>query len=133
MGKMSRDKGKRGERYVCHAFKDYGYEVNRTAQYRGNTGQAGDVENIRGIHAEVKFQEKMRLYDWMAQAVNDSVAEGKNNLPTVFHKQNNKDLLVTMRFSDWIQIYREWECGLPREKEDKQLEGQLSFGGIDDE
>ena len=111
MGKMSREKGKRGERFVANAFKEEGYDVNRTAQFRGNTGQAGDVEGAPGLHCEVKFQEKMHLYDWMSQAIHDAEEEGEGNLPTVFHKQNNKDLLVTMRFEDWIQLYREWECG----------------------
>lgn len=110
MGKMSKEKGKRGERFVANAFKDYGYDVHRTAQFRGNTGQAGDIEGIPGVHAEVKFVEKMHLYDWMAQAVRDAEAEGKGNLPIVFHKQNNKDLLVTLRFDDFMQIFREWEC-----------------------
>ena len=49
------------------------------------------------------------LYDWMAQAIRDSEAEGKGNFPTVFHKQSRKELLVTMRFEDWIELYKVWE------------------------
>ena len=111
MGKMSRDKGARGERHVAALFKEYGYDAERTAQHCGNTGDAPDVKGIPLIHAEVKFQEKMRLYDWMAQAVRDSDAEGKGNKPVVFHKANYKDLLVTMRFEDWMELYTEWEAG----------------------
>ena len=44
MGKMSKEKGKRFERHVAGLFRDYGYEAYRTAQYKGNTGDAGDVE-----------------------------------------------------------------------------------------
>ena len=33
----SKQKGKRGERYVVNAFKDEGFECNRTAQFKGNT------------------------------------------------------------------------------------------------
>lgn len=112
MGKInSRDKGKRGERFVANAFKEHGYDARRTSQYCGKTGEAADVIGVPGISCEVKFQEKMHLYDWMEQAVRDAEANGEGNLPTVFHKQNYKDLLVTMRFEDWIQLYREWECG----------------------
>ena len=111
MSVNSRDKGARGERHVATLFREYGYDAERTAQHCGKTGQAADVKGIPLIHAEVKFQEKMHLYDWMAQAVRDSDAEGKGNLPTVFHKQNHKDLLVTMRFDDWMKLYTEWEAG----------------------
>ena len=111
MGKMSRNKGERGERHVAALFREYGYDAERTAQHCGKTGQAADIKGIPLIHAEVKFQEKMRLYDWMSQAVRDSEAEGKGNKPVVFHKANYKDLLVTMRFEDWMELYTEWEAG----------------------
>lgn len=114
-GKMpinSKDKGARFERQVAGMFKDYGYEAFRTAQYEGKTGDCADVEGVPYIHIEAKHQEKMKLYDWIAQAVRDS--QKKGNKPVVIHKQNNKEVLVTMRFSDWIDLYREWEVGHER-------------------
>ena len=76
---MSREKGKRGERTVASLFKEYGYDAKRSAQFCGKTGQAADVVGVPLIHIEVKFQERMCLYDWMNQAIRDSVAEGKGN------------------------------------------------------
>lgn len=111
MGRMSREKGKRFELCVANLFKDWGYEAHRTAQYRGNTGQAGDVEGVPGIHIEAKHQERMSLYDWMEQSENDARAEGKGNLPVVIHKANNKPVLVTMTFESWIQLYNEYHAG----------------------
>lgn len=108
MGRMSREKGKRGERYVADFFKDHGYDAHRSAQFNGKTGQAADVIGIDGVHIEVKFQERMTLYDWMSQAIRDSEAEGKGNLPIVIHKQSRKDMLVTMRAEDWILLYEVW-------------------------
>ena len=105
----SREKGKRGERIVADFFKDHGYDAHRSAQFCGKTGQAADVIGVDGVHLEVKFCEAMRLYDWMSQAIRDSEAEGKGNIPVVIHKQNRKDMLVTMRADDWIQLYEEWE------------------------
>ena len=105
MGKMSRDKGKRFEREVAQLFKEHGYDAHRTAQFKGKTGAAGDVEGVSRIHIECKHQERMNLYDWMQQSVNDASAEDKGNLPVVIHKANNKPVLVTMRFEDWIKIY----------------------------
>lgn len=111
-GKMpinSKQKGARFERQVAGMFKDFGYPAFRTAQYEGKTGDCADVEGVPYIHIEAKHQEKMKLYDWIAQAVRDSQKKGKK--PVVIHKANNKDVLVTMRFEDWIELYTEWEAG----------------------
>lgn len=105
MGKFSKDKGARFERQVAHLFQTHGIDAHRTAQYQGNTGAAGDIEGVPYIHIEAKHQEHMRLYEWMAQSVFDAEAEGIYNLPTVIHKANNKPVLVTMRFEDWMQMY----------------------------
>ena len=108
MGKMSREKGARFERQVASMFREYGYESHRTAQFCGKTGQAADVEGVPGIHIECKHCERMSLYDWIDQAVRDTKDDSK---PVVIHKANNKPVLVTMRFEDWIDLYREWDAG----------------------
>lgn len=106
----SKQKGARFERLLASKFREYGYDARRTAQYCGNTGDASDVIGLSGIHIEAKHAEAMRLYEWMAQAKRDAAAGGKN-LPAVFHKKNNAEILVTMEFDDWMQLYREWEAG----------------------
>ena len=109
MAVNSKQKGARFERELASKFRDYGYEDSRrTAQYCGNTGDASDVVGLPGIHIEAKHQERMQLYDWMEQAKRD--AQGSGNFPAVFHKKNNAEILVTMRFDDWMQIYKEWEA-----------------------
>ena len=105
----SKQKGARFERSLASKFREYGYEARRTAQYCGNTGDASDVVGLPGLHIEAKHQERMQLYDWMAQAKRDS--EGTGNLPAVFHKKNNAEILVTMTLEDWMNLYREWEAG----------------------
>lgn len=57
------------------------------------------------IHIEAKHQERMMLYEWMAQAVSDSSKNGR--MPAVFHKKNRADILVTMRLQDWIKLYKD--------------------------
>ena len=103
MGKMSRDKGARFERTIANKLKDYGYKAMRTAQHCGKSGDAADVIGLPGIHIECKAQEKMHLYEWMAQAERD--AEGTGNIPTVVHKQNNMPILVTLKFEDFMELY----------------------------
>lgn len=105
----SKAKGARFERAVAAMFKEYGYNAFRTAQYEGKTGQCADVEGVPYLHIEAKNQERMHLYDWMEQAVRDSKKKG--NVPVVIHKANNKEVLVTMRWCDFIEFYSEWEAG----------------------
>ena len=111
MGKASKDKGARFERLLASRFREYGYDARRTAQYCGNSGDAADVTGLPGIHCEAKHQEKMQLYAWVAQAKRDAAASGTGNLPAVFHKKNNAEILVTMEIGDWFDLYREWEAG----------------------
>ena len=106
----SKQKGARFERQLASLFREYGYtDSRRTAQYCGNTGDASDVVGLPGIHVEAKHVEQMRLYDWIDQAKRDSKDTG--NLPAVFHKKNNHEILVTLRFDDFMNIYREYEAG----------------------
>ncbi len=107
----SRAKGARFERTLAAKLREYGYDTRRSVQYCGNSGEAADIVNLPGIHVEAKAQEKMYLYDWMAQAKRDAEAGGKGNLPAVFHKKNNAAILVTMELEDWMNLYREWEAG----------------------
>ena len=105
----SKQKGARFERFLASKFREYGFsESRRTAQYCGNTGDASDVVGLPGIHVEAKHQERMRLYDWMAQAKRDAAKNGR--FPAVFHKQNHCNVLVTMELDDWITLYKAWEA-----------------------
>lgn len=106
----SKNKGARFERTIASKLKEYGYEARRTQQYCGNTGEASDVVGLPGIHIECKHQERMQLYDWMDQAKRDS--KGTDKIPTVIHKKNNCEILVTMRFDDFMRLYREFEAGM---------------------
>lgn len=113
MGLFSRRKGKVGEREWARICREEGYDAaKRTAQFRGNTGAAGDVEGLPGIHQEVKRVEHLNLVDAIEQSIHDAEAEGKGNLPIVAHRKNRCGWLVTMRAEDWFKLYREWEAGM---------------------
>ena len=110
MAVNSKQKGARFERQLASLFREFGYtDSRRTAQYCGNSGDASDVVGLPGIHVEAKHQERMQLYDWMCQAKRDS--KGTGNIPAVFHKKNNHEILVSLRFEDFMNIYREYEAG----------------------
>lgn len=119
MAVNSRAKGARFERTLASRFREYGYsEARRSAQYCGKTGEAADIVNLPGLHIEAKHQERMSLYDWMAQAKRDS--EGTGRLPAVFHKKNNCEILVTMEFDSFMNLYREWEAGFDLKGRDEK-------------
>lgn len=104
MGKMSRDKGKRGELELVHKLRELGFPgVHRAQQYCGSASSA-DVLGLPGIHPECKRTEALRLYESMTQAVRDS--EGTTDLPAVFHRRSKMPWLVVMRIEDWVELYR---------------------------
>jgi Holliday junction resolvase len=98
----SKAKGARGERELSSKFKEYGYNTRRGQQYCGANGDA-DVIGLEGIHIECKRVEKLNLYDAIAQAKHD--AKGQD-IPTVFHRKNNSEWLVTMTLDDWMKLYK---------------------------
>lgn len=105
MGKMSREKGKRGEREFASLCREQGFAAYRGQQYNGLEGE--DVVGLPGIHVEVKRVERLDLTAALAQAVRD--AAGK--LPVVAHKRNYGEWIITMRAADWFALYSEYAAG----------------------
>lgn len=97
----SRAKGARGERELANILKKYGYDARRGQQFSGLYGDA-DVIGLPGIHIEAKRVERLNLYDAMEQSVRDARDE---EVPTVFHRKDRQDWLVTMRLEDWMKLY----------------------------
>lgn len=104
MGKMSRDKGKRGELELSHRLRDLGFaDCHRAQQYCGSASSA-DILGLEHIHPECKRTEALRIYEAMEQAIRDS--EGTDDLPAVFHRRSKKPWLVVMCLEDWAVLYR---------------------------
>lgn len=101
----SRNKGKRGELELANLLKTYGYDTRRGVQYSGINGDA-DVVGLPGIHLEVKRVEKLNIDNAMDQSIRDARYGEK---PTVMHRKNGKQWLVTMPLIDWMDMYQEWE------------------------
>ena len=97
----SREKGAAGERELANLLQAHGYNTRRGQQFCGANGDA-DVVGLPGIHIECKRVERLNLYDAMEQSEGDS-REGET--PVVMHRKNRQDWLVTMRLSDWLEMY----------------------------
>lgn len=100
----SKQKGARGEREFASLCKEHGFDVRRTQQYCGNTGDASDCVGLPNIHIEVKRVQALNIDKAMAQAIHDS--EHKNVIPIVAHRKNNAKWLITMRADDWFEMYK---------------------------
>lgn len=101
----SKQKGARGERELASRLREYGYNTRRGVQYCGSP-DSPDVVGLPYIHIECKRVEKLNLYDAIAQAKHDA----GNKIPTVFHRKNNCEWLVTLKLDDFMTIYKEWEA-----------------------
>lgn len=99
----SRAKGKRGELALVRRLREYGYEVRRGQQYSGANGDA-DVIGLPGIHIECKWVERLNIWDAIDQSTRDAKAE---EIPTVMHKKNGTQWLVTLSLDDFMQLYGE--------------------------
>lgn len=103
-------KGKTGELELSKILKAEGFDTRRSVQYNGKNedGQA-DLIGLPGIHIECKRVERLNIYDAIDQAKRDAKNE---EIPTVFHRKNRCEWLVTMRFDDWVRLYKEFAAGV---------------------
>ena len=101
----SKQKGKQGELELAHILKTYGYDAKRSVQYNGKDGQA-DVLGLPKIHIECKRVEKLNIYDAIEQAKRDAK---NSDIPTVFHRKNRHNWLVTMGIDDFMFFYKCYE------------------------
>jgi len=93
LGRKSKRKGKKGERAVANMLRDRGYEARRGVQYRGDTDSPDVVSEIRDMHIEVKWVERLSVHVAMTQAKMD---KNDNQFPTVWHKRRRDECLVTI-------------------------------------
>lgn len=97
----SREKGASGERELANILKTYGFDARRGQQYCGSNGDA-DVIGLNGIHIECKRVERLNVSDAMRQSINDA---RQGEIPTVFHRKNREQWLVTMQLDDFMSLY----------------------------
>lgn len=109
MGKMSRDKGKVGEREVADLLRQHGFEARRGVQFQGGHDSQDVHHNIPGLHIEVKRVEKLDMTSAMAQAKADA---GSGRVPAVFHRKSRQDWLVTLGAEDFMRLVEKtWNVG----------------------
>lgn len=104
----SKQKGKRGELEAAKLLREYGYDTRRGVQYKGGA-ESPDVTGLPYCHLEIKRVERLVIQEAIDQAKRD---KAETELAVVMHRKNNCEWLVTMPFTDWIQLYREYEASM---------------------
>ena len=101
MSRMSRNKGKRGEREAAAELNRlFGLEARRAQQYCGDAGDA-DLIGIEGIHVEVKRVERFHIHPALEQADSDRKA---GETPLVLTRQNGKSWVACCYLEDLPKI-----------------------------
>jgi hypothetical protein len=106
MGRMQREKGKRGEREVAAVYVSEGVRVTRL----GNAGRLADLSGLDklGVHAEVKMTGRTDLPGWMRQAEAEAPA---TQIPAVHWRLCSRGVstgwYVNVPLSDFIDLLKE--------------------------
>jgi Holliday junction resolvase len=87
-GRRSKQRGKRGEREVATILRENGHDAKRGWQVRGGANEADVISGSLGRHVEVKYCERLNIYDALAQAERDS--QGKQPYVVVFRRNRTK-------------------------------------------
>lgn len=101
MSKMSKEKGKVGEREVAHLLQTYGFSARRGQQFAGGTDSPDVIHGIHGLHIEVKRTEQFNLWAALQQATDDA-REGE--VPSVWHRKNKREWVVVLRAEDFLEM-----------------------------
>lgn len=100
MGKInSRAKGAVAEREVARLLRSQGHTEARRGQQYSGIGQA-DVIGVKGIHLEIKRQERVQDEQWLKQSERDA----KNEIPVVMYRRNHEQwkILIRQNIADLI-------------------------------
>jgi hypothetical protein len=102
MGRMSRQKGKRGERECAAELGQLlGVDARRGVQFQGGPDSPDVVLDGVAIHVEAKRVERLQLWAAIEQAAADAPA-GK--VPVVWHKANRRASVVVVETSRLLEL-----------------------------
>lgn len=101
-GRMSRQKGKRGERQCAAEFSALGIPAKRGCQFRGGN-DSPDVAIDADLHIEAKRVESLQLYAALDQAKEDA---RPGAVPVVWHCRNHRPSVLIVETSRALDFAR---------------------------
>jgi len=111
MGRLSRTKGKVGERELAAFLRDYGYTAARRGQQYAGGNQSPDVVGIPGVHIECKRCESGSLYSWLDQAI---IEAGIGEIPVVMHRKSKRGWVGILKLEDLMTLIAHARNGVPQ-------------------
>ena len=106
VGRGSRNKGKVFERAVSKMLTARGIPARRAVQFDGTFDY--DIKVELPVNFECKNVQNLNIHKAMIQSRADAKKNG--DLPVVVHKKNNAPMLLTMDFTDFIDLLQ-WGLG----------------------
>jgi len=98
----SQKKGARYEREVAEILRGYGYEAKRGCQHAGGHDSPDVACQDFACHIEAKYVEKLNIWNAFEQSERDAPA---SKPACVVHRKNHKKFsLITLRFSDFLEL-----------------------------
>ena len=111
-GRGCKAKGANFEREIASFINSTisGLNVRRALLSGGGRSDGGaDLDDLPGIWAELKRVEKVNIHEAMAQATAGlSKSRAQGLVPAVFTRRSQQatpDSFVTMKLSDWLDLY----------------------------
>ena len=106
-GKGARIKGANFERQLAKLISEKTVLSAKRGlgQTRGGGGEISDVD-IPILHIEAKRHKRCNIKAALGQAITDANDNGK--IPVAITKDDRKEILVTMRFEDWIDFFNSY-------------------------
>jgi hypothetical protein len=102
VGRMSRQKGKRGEREAAAELGAIlGVDARRGVQYQGGPDSPDVVLDGVPIHVEAKRTERLSLWAAIEQAKADAPAGA---VPIVWHKCNRRESVLILETSQLLAL-----------------------------
>ena len=104
MGRMQRQKGKRGEREAAAELAVvFACEARRGVQYQGGPDSPDVVLQGVAVHVECKRTETLNVYKALEQASEDA---GEDKTPIVWHRRNGKRSVVIVDTEHLVALAR---------------------------
>jgi Holliday junction resolvase len=101
VGRLSREKGARGEREVAAIYREHGFDAWREAPLQAG-GRGADVGlNVPGLHIEVKRDEKLSIWKALDQVCRDAPAGA---IRAVHFRRNRSGWNVALPLEDFLKL-----------------------------
>ena len=104
MGKMQKEKGKRGELEVVHILRKHGIKAQRGQQHKGTSDSPDVIHDIPFVHLEVKFRENFAINATLDKAREEC---GTDVIPVICHRRVYDTWRVTMTLEDFLDYIEE--------------------------